>query len=81
MNLKRIIFSGGGTGGHIYPAISIATELLLRDSNIEILFVGSKNKMEMKIVPNFSFKIFGLWISGINRNNYTKKLLSDSNFI
>ena len=74
MNLKRIIFSGGGTGGHIYPAISIATELLLRDRNIEILFVGSKNKMEMKIVPNFGFKIFGLWISGINRNNYIKNI-------
>ena len=74
MNLKRIIFSGGGTGGHIYPAISIANELLSRDGNTEILFIGSKNKMEMKIVPNYGFKIFGLWISGYNRKNYIKNI-------
>ena len=74
MNIKRIIFSGGGTGGHIYPAISIANELLSRDGNTEILFIGSKNKMEMKIVPNYGFKIFGLWISGYNRKNYIKNI-------
>ena len=74
MNLKRIIFSGGGTGGHIYPAISIANELISRDGNSEILFIGSKNKMEMRIVPNYGFKIFGLWISGFNRKNYIKNI-------
>jgi len=74
MNLKRIIFSGGGTGGHIYPAISIANELISRDGNSEILFIGSKNKMEMRIVPNYGFKIFGLWISGFNRKNYFKNI-------
>ena len=51
MNRNRIILSGGGTGGHIYPAISIANELLFRDKNSEILFVGANNKMEMNIVP------------------------------
>ncbi len=75
MNIKRIILSGGGTGGHIYPAITIASELLLRDKNSEILFVGANNKMEMKIVPKYGFYILGLWISGFNRTNFLKNIL------
>ena len=75
METKRIILSGGGTGGHIYPAISIANEILFRDKNTEILFVGAKNKMEMTIVPKYGFSILGLWISGINRNNFLKNIL------
>ena len=62
MKRGRIILSGGGTGGHIYPAISIANELLLREKDSEILFVGSKDKMEMKIVPKHGYNILGLWI-------------------
>ena len=75
MRNKRIIFSGGGTGGHIYPAISIANELLLNDKNLEILFIGANNKMEMKIVPKHGFDILGLWISGYDRKNFLKNLL------
>ena len=75
MNNKRIILSGGGTGGHIYPAISIANELLCRDKNSEILFVGAKDKMEMNIVPQYGFEILGLWISGFNRKNIFKNLI------
>ena len=75
MNRNRIILSGGGTGGHIYPAISIANELLLRDKNSEILFVGANNKMEMNIVPKYGFDILGLWISGFNRTNFLKNIL------
>lgn len=75
MNRNRIILSGGGTGGHIYPAISIANELLFRDKNSEILFVGAKNKMEMNIVPKYGFDILGLWISGFNRTNLLKNIL------
>ena len=75
MNNKRIILSGGGTGGHIYPAISIANELLSRDKNSEILFVGAKDKMEMNIVPQYGFDILGLWISGFNRKNIFKNLI------
>lgn len=65
-NLKFII-SGGGTGGHIYPAIAIANELKARFSNVEILFVGAQDKMEMEKVPQAGFPIEGLWISGIQR--------------
>ena len=75
MNRNRIILSGGGTGGHIYPAISIASELLFRDNNSEILFVGANNKMEMQIVPKYGFDILGLWISGFNRTNFLKNIL------
>ena len=75
MDRKRIILSGGGTGGHIYPAISIANEIKSRDNNSEILFVGAKDKMEMNIVPKHGFKILGLWISGFNRINIFKNLL------
>lgn len=63
----KVIISGGGTGGHIYPAIAIANALLEKDSNTELLFVGAKDRMEMQKVPAAGFKIEGLWISGIQR--------------
>lgn len=64
----RAIISGGGTGGHIYPAIAIANELKARNSQTEILFVGAKGKMEMEKVPKAGYPIEGLWISGIQRS-------------
>lgn len=63
----KVIISGGGTGGHIYPAIAIANALKEIDSSIEILFVGAKDRMEMQKVPAAGYKIEGLWISGIQR--------------
>ncbi len=63
----RIIISGGGTGGHIFPAISIANALKEIDSSIEILFVGANNKMEMERVPAAGYKIEGLPIEGFQR--------------
>lgn len=63
----KIILSGGGTGGHIYPAISIANELKNRYPNASILFVGAKDRMEMQKVPEAGYAIEGLWISGIQR--------------
>ncbi|WP_306353731.1 undecaprenyldiphospho-muramoylpentapeptide beta-N-acetylglucosaminyltransferase [Flavobacterium sp. '19STA2R22 D10 B1'] len=65
-NLKFIL-SGGGTGGHIYPAIAIANELKLRFPKSEILFVGAKDKMEMQKVPQAGYPIKGLWIAGLQR--------------
>ncbi|MBN4084834.1 undecaprenyldiphospho-muramoylpentapeptide beta-N-acetylglucosaminyltransferase [Flavobacteriaceae bacterium AH-315-B10] len=70
----RIILSGGGTGGHIYPAISIANELKSRFPNAEFLFVGAHDKMEMEKVPQAGYKIEGLWISGIQRKLTLKNL-------
>ncbi len=67
MAVKRFILSGGGTGGHIYPAIAIANELKVRFPDSEILFVGAKDKMEMQKVPQAGYKIKGLWIAGIQR--------------
>lgn len=63
----KFIISGGGTGGHIYPAIAIANELKERHPNAEFLFVGAKDKMEMQKVPQAGYKIEGLWIAGIQR--------------
>lgn len=71
---KRIIIAGGGTGGHIFPAIAIANELKRQDRNIEILFVGAKGKMEMDKVPQAGYKIEGLDIAGFNRSSLIKNL-------
>ena len=62
MKQYRIIISGGGTGGHIFPAVAIARELESRFKNLEILFIGAKNRMEMEKVPNAGYNIKGLWI-------------------
>ncbi|REH46559.1 UDP-N-acetylglucosamine-N-acetylmuramylpentapeptide N-acetylglucosamine transferase [Tenacibaculum gallaicum] len=71
----NIIISGGGTGGHIYPAIAIANEIKVRYPEANILFVGAKDKMEMEKVPQAGYNIEGLWISGIQRKLTLKNLL------
>lgn len=71
---RTYIVSGGGTGGHIYPAIAIANELAQRHPEAEILFVGAKGKMEMQKVPEAGYTIYGLWISGIQRSLSLKNL-------
>jgi UDP-N-acetylglucosamine--N-acetylmuramyl-(pentapeptide) pyrophosphoryl-undecaprenol N-acetylglucosamine transferase len=65
---KRIIISGGGTGGHIFPAISIANALRRIDPGIEILFVGAEGRMEMEKVPAAGYRIIGLPVSGLYRS-------------
>lgn len=70
----NVIISGGGTGGHIYPAIAIANEIKLRYPSANILFVGAKDKMEMEKVPQAGYDIKGLWISGIQRKITLKNL-------
>ncbi len=75
MSIKRVIISGGGTGGHIYPAIAIASALQEINPEIELLFVGAEGKMEMEKVPKAGFKIIGLPIVGINRAHLLKNIL------
>lgn len=75
MGNYRFILSGGGTGGHIYPAIAIANELKRRFSDAEFLFVGAKDKMEMEKVPKAGYQIEGLWISGLQRKLTLKNLM------
>ncbi|PWI30871.1 undecaprenyldiphospho-muramoylpentapeptide beta-N-acetylglucosaminyltransferase [Flavobacteriaceae bacterium LYZ1037] len=70
----KIILSGGGTGGHIYPAIAIANELKQRFPDAKFLFVGAKDRMEMDKVPQAGYEIEGLWISGIQRELTLKNL-------
>ncbi len=71
---KKIIIAGGGTGGHIFPAIAIANALKQQQPGIEILFVGAKGKMEMERVPKEGYEIIGIDIAGWNRSSVLKNL-------
>ena len=75
MTKKKFILSGGGTGGHIYPAIAIADELRRRFPDAEFLFVGASDRMEMQKVPQAGYKIVGLWIAGLQRKLTLDNLL------
>jgi UDP-N-acetylglucosamine--N-acetylmuramyl-(pentapeptide) pyrophosphoryl-undecaprenol N-acetylglucosamine transferase len=73
-NFPKIIISGGGTGGHIFPAVAIANALKSISPNCEILFVGAEGRMEMEKVPAAGYKIVGLNIAGIQRGSILKNL-------
>ncbi len=71
---RKIIISGGGTGGHIYPAIAIAQALKIKDPGMDILFVGATGKMEMEKIPAAGFEIIGLPVTGLKRTFTLKNL-------
>ncbi len=73
MNI-RVIISGGGTGGHIFPALSIANAVKAKCPDAEILFVGADNRMEMQRVPAAGYRIIGLPVSGFDRKNLLKNV-------
>lgn len=73
--LERVIISGGGTGGHIFPAIAIANEIKRRNPQAEILFIGALGRMEMEKVPMAGYKIIGLPIAGLQRRLTLSNLL------
>jgi UDP-N-acetylglucosamine--N-acetylmuramyl-(pentapeptide) pyrophosphoryl-undecaprenol N-acetylglucosamine transferase len=75
MQPPRIIISGGGTGGHIFPAIAIAKAVQKLTPDAQILFVGAKGRMEMEKVPAAGYEIEGLWISGLQRKLTLKNLM------
>jgi UDP-N-acetylglucosamine--N-acetylmuramyl-(pentapeptide) pyrophosphoryl-undecaprenol N-acetylglucosamine transferase len=75
MKRLKVIISGGGTGGHIFPALAIAKSIEKKASYVDFLFVGAKDRMEMDKVPKEGYKIVGLWISGLQRGLVTKNLL------
>src|SRR5215472_11320730 len=68
----RIIIAGGGTGGHIFPAVAIANALKKIKPEIEILFIGAKGKMEMEKIPQAGYRIEGIDIAGFNRSSLIK---------
>jgi len=70
----RIVISGGGTGGHIFPAVSIANAIREKHPDADILFVGAEGRMEMKRVPQAGYKIVALPIVGFNRSNLLKNI-------
>ncbi|MDD2381404.1 MAG: glycosyltransferase, partial [Mariniphaga sp.] len=67
MKIERVIISGGGTGGHIFPALAIANEIKRRNREAEVLFVGAEDRMEMEKVPAAGFEIIGLPVIGFPR--------------
>jgi UDP-N-acetylglucosamine--N-acetylmuramyl-(pentapeptide) pyrophosphoryl-undecaprenol N-acetylglucosamine transferase len=71
----RLIISGGGTGGHIFPALAIADAFKAQYPQAAILFVGASKRMEMQRVPKAGYKIKGLWISGFDRQNMLRNIL------
>ena len=77
----KYLISGGGTGGHIFPAVSIANALKLLDEQAEILFVGALGRMEMERVPQAGYKIIGLPVQGLNRQQPWKNLRVVWNFV
>lgn len=70
----RLIIAGGGTGGHIFPAIAIANALKQKRPNIQLLFVGAKGKMEMEKIPQAGYKIVGIDIAGFDRSSLFKNI-------
>lgn len=77
----KFIISGGGTGGHIYPAIAIANEIKAQIPKADILFVGARDKMEMQKVPAAGYPIKGLWIAGIQRRLTLQNLMFPVKFL
>lgn len=71
---RRIIIAGGGTGGHIFPALAIANAIKQQQPDVEILFVGAKGKMEMEKIPEAGYQIIGLYIAGYNRSSLFKNV-------
>jgi UDP-N-acetylglucosamine--N-acetylmuramyl-(pentapeptide) pyrophosphoryl-undecaprenol N-acetylglucosamine transferase len=71
---RKIVMAGGGTGGHIFPAVAIAQQIRRMQPDTEILFIGAKGKMEMEKVPQAGFPIEGLDIAGFNRSSLIKNL-------
>ena len=71
---NRVVIAGGGTGGHIFPAIAIANALKKINPSVEILFIGANGKMEMEKVPQAGYEIKGLTIAGFNRSSLIKNI-------
>ena len=74
-SIYRFIFAGGGTGGHLYPAIAVAEQIRLLKPESEILFIGTKDKIESRVVPKLGFNFKTIWISGFARKLTLKNIL------
>jgi len=77
---RKIIISGGGTGGHIFPALSIASEIKKRDPGASILFVGALGRMEMEKIPAAGFPIIGLPVEGLQRKSGLRNFVYCTNY-
>ena len=75
--MSKFLISGGGTGGHIFPAIAIANAIRNREEDAEILFVGAAGRMEMNRIPKAGYQIIGLTVSGFQRKISLKNILKN----
>ncbi|MDQ7815399.1 MAG: undecaprenyldiphospho-muramoylpentapeptide beta-N-acetylglucosaminyltransferase [Melioribacteraceae bacterium] len=73
--IYRFLFAGGGTGGHLYPALAVAQQIKVLKPEAEILFVGTKKKIEARVVPQYGFDFKSIWISGFSRKLTLSNLL------
>ena len=74
-SIYRFVFAGGGTGGHLYPALAVAEKIRELKPEAEILFVGAKNRIEERVVPQYGFKFKSIWISGFSRKMTLSNIL------
>lgn len=74
-NIYKFIFAGGGTGGHLFPAVAVAEQIRLLKPEADILFVGTKEKIEARVVPKLGFKFKTIWISGFSRQFNLRNLI------
>ncbi len=74
-NIYNFIFAGGGTGGHLYPAVAVAEQIKIIKPEANILFVGTKNKIESRVIPQLGYKFKSIWISGFSRKLTLKNIL------
>ncbi|HUI29079.1 MAG TPA: undecaprenyldiphospho-muramoylpentapeptide beta-N-acetylglucosaminyltransferase [Candidatus Acidoferrales bacterium] len=72
--MVKVVFAGGGTGGHLFPAIAIA-ERLMEKKDVDVMFVGTKNKIEGRVVPQLGYNFFAIWIGGFSRKFKLSNLL------
>lgn len=77
----RVIISAGGTGGHIYPALSIVNKIREKDENAEILYIGTTDRMEKDIIPNHNIPYYGIKVRGVNRSNIFDNIKTFKYFI
>jgi UDP-N-acetylglucosamine--N-acetylmuramyl-(pentapeptide) pyrophosphoryl-undecaprenol N-acetylglucosamine transferase len=70
----RVVMTGGGTGGHLYPGLAIAEELMSRE-DCQLIFIGTRRGLESRIVPNLGLEFYAVWISGLHRKRFLKNLL------
>ena len=73
--IYKIIFAGGGTGGHLYPEVAVAEQIKILSPESKLLFVGTNNKIESRVIPKLGYSFKSIWVSGFSRKLTLKNIL------